>query len=333
MEHQVVFTAPGEVRITSEELPSPTADQVLVRTRRSLVSAGTETIVLSGRSAPGSKWADFGRFPFSPGYSNAGEVVAAGPGVSMWKPGDRVVSGARHVTAYLSPQEALLPIPDAVSYDEAAWFHIAIIVLNGVRQARIELGEPVVVVGMGVLGQLAAQFARLEGGYPVVALDLVPDKVNLAKKCGAHIGVIASAKDAHQSIKDLTGGRGASVVIDCTGSAKAFAHVVKLAARLGRVVLLGAPPVPVTVDLHDDIIISGLTVLGCHEGTSPEVQTDRHYWTRTNNARLFLDLVADHLVRTEPLTTHHFAWRETAAAYALLMEQPQQAVGVLLDWD
>ncbi|HEY9247752.1 MAG TPA: zinc-binding alcohol dehydrogenase [Rariglobus sp.] len=125
------------------------------------------------------------KYPFYPGYSNAGVVAQTGPGVTRFKAGDRVASRTAHQHFVIARETDLVAIPDNVSDDEAVWFGIACIVQNGIRRAEHELGDAVVIIGLGLLGQLAVQFARLSGAREIIAIDTAPRRLEFARAHGA----------------------------------------------------------------------------------------------------------------------------------------------------
>src|SRR5437588_7827355 len=154
--HRVVFTAPRQVALEEQEWGEPGPGQALLRTERTLISTGTELTALTGDFPPGSRWADYIRYPCSVGYSNAATVIAVGEGVEGVRPGDRVASTSAHATYAVRRAADLWPVPAQVAPEAAAFSTLAEIVMGGVRRSRLAFGEAVVIVGAGLLGQLAA---------------------------------------------------------------------------------------------------------------------------------------------------------------------------------
>src|SRR5262249_25687363 len=151
-------------------------------------------------------------------------------------------------------------VPAGLSLERAAFTTLGAVALYGTRRAHIELGETVVVLGLGVVGQLAAQFARMNGAWPRIPAALVEARRRVALTCGAHEALDA-ADDLPGAIRARTGGEGADVVLDCTGRA----GTVKLASQClrigGRLVVVGSPHEEVTLeDLFDWIADKELTV-------------------------------------------------------------------------
>ena len=330
--YKVVFDAPRECVLTPIEAPEPGRAQVLVRTERTLISTGTELTALAGDFAPQSRWARYVRYPWDAGYSNAGVVVAVGDGVAEWQPGDRVASMARHGTVATVGRDRLWRIPDEVSDEEACFATLAEIAMNGVRRGRVTFGESVVIVGAGLLGQLAAQICRQAGASPVVVVDPAVDRLEKAGQLAGAVVLGMPVEEALRPIEDATRGGLADVVIEATGNPVVITHALQLARRMGRVVLLGSPRGPVSIDFHDEVHTLGLEIIGAHNSTHPPAETPDHRWTVARHVELFFDWLTTGRLNVRDLVTHRYAWRQTREAYTMLLEDRSQALGVVLDW-
>ncbi len=343
---RVVFAAAREATVESVPIGAPGPGQILVRGEWSLISTGTEMTAYTGDFPRGeSAWGTYVRYPFHPGYSLVGVVEAAGEGAGAGV-GQRVAVEAAHASHVLvdapgpeaaaggegrhSPS-AVLPVPDGVAPEEATFQTLARIVLNGLRLAEPELGESVAVIGCGLLGQLAIRFARLAGAMPVVAVDLSRARLERALASGADVALEADDGDLPAALRATTGGRLADAVIDVTGAPASFVTATRLARDMGRVVLLGSPRGPVTVDLHDDVHSRGLRVIGAHASTTPRRETPLTPWTMRRNAELFFALVQAGRLSVADLISHRFALAGAKDAYARLDEDRASAMGVLLD--
>jgi threonine dehydrogenase-like Zn-dependent dehydrogenase len=193
-------------------------------------------------------------------------------------------------------------------------------------------GESVAIVGAGLLGQLAAQFCRAAGAWPVLVIDTAAARLRSARRKGAAQTIRATADDAREEVARWTAGRMADVVFEITGNPAAFPGAVRLARRLGRVVLLGSPRGPVTLDLHDEVHTLSLEVIGAHNSAHPASETPNTPWPAARHARLFYEWQAAGVVDVRPLITHRYSWREAPAAYAMLLADRSRALGVILDW-
>ncbi len=333
---RLISYAPNTMRVEDFELPDKAPPgSVLLEARISLISPGTEVANYRGittqRQAVGPDWS---KAPYMPGYSFAGTILSVGEGVAAWQAGDRVVTLARHAShAVVDAPQTLVAIPDEVSFDRAAFATLGMIALNGVRLPRIELGESVAVIGAGMVGQLAMQFARLSGGRPVVAIDLVPERLDLATRCGAHAAINPQNQDIEATGRQLTRNRMFDVVIEATGSPAAFNPALKLAGWRARVVALGSTRgIVKDVDVYQDIHFKGLTVLGAHFGTHPLVENSHARWTRANNMRVALDFIAGGALDVDSLTTMKVPASQGPEMFHLLATEKEKAMGILLDW-
>ncbi len=328
----IYFTGKEQVELKSEDVREPGPGEILIRSRRSLISTGTELTCYSRRFDPGTHWDSWVKYPFTPGYSNVGEVVAMGTGVEGIRVGDRVATRTGHHQYSVRPAAHGLLIPDGVSDEDAAWFAIASIVQNGVRRAEHRLGEVIVVTGLGILGQLVVQYARLSGASEVVAIDLSESRLQKASAHGATRTLLMPVDQARAEVERLTEGRGADCAYDVTGHAPVFSHVLRLVRTFGKVILLGDSGAPAQQHLSPDLIRRGLQVIGAHDGNAPSSATDHAWWTHANMQRLFFQYVERGQMCVSDLVTARYHPEEAAKAYSELLRDRSQALGVLFDW-
>ncbi|PAU93164.1 dehydrogenase [Aliifodinibius salipaludis] len=251
-----------------EEVPTPRvgAGKVLIKTQRSLVSLGTEKMLVNfgqanllekARQQPekvkqvidkmktdGIKptlEAVFRKLdtPLPLGYSQAGEVIAVGKGVTEFQVGDRVISNGNHAEVVAVPKNLVAKIPEGVSYDEASFTVVGAIGLQGIRLIKPTFGETVVVLGLGLIGIISAQILKANG-CNVIGLDLDPDKVEKARSYGI-TAINSGQQDPVKFVEQKTNNVGADAVL-ITASTKSNA-VIKQAANMsrkrGRIVLVG----------------------------------------------------------------------------------------------
>ncbi len=363
----------GRTRVA--DVPSPTLrmGSVLVRTRWSLISAGTEKLVieLAGKSILGKARARpdlvkktiekvkregvvatyravsgrlAGDVPL--GYSAAGEVLEIGAGVTGLAPGDRVACAgagyANHAEILCVPRNLCARVPDGVELKNACAATLGAIALHGVRTADARLGETVVVVGCGLLGQLAVQMLRASG-VRVVAVDRDAGRAALAKRLGADVAVGGDENPA-PAVNGITGGQGADAAIVCAGSDSSapVSLAASLCRRRGVVVVVGA----VGMDLERRTFYEKELSLrmstsygpGRYDPTYEERGLDYPYayvrWTEGRNLDAFLGLVARGAVDLAPLYSHEFAIDDAESAYGLVTgEKAEPFLGILLRYD
>lgn len=256
----------GNTLLENVSTPLVRKGQVLIKTHRSLVSLGTEkmlvefgkgNLISKARQQPEkvkqvldkiktegllpTLEAVFNKLdePLPLGYCNVGEVIAVGEGVSEFTIGDRVASNGPHAEIVCVPKNLVARIPDNVSYEEAAFTVIGSIGLQGIRLSNPTLGETYVVIGLGLIGLLTAQLL-LANGCEVIGFDFDPRKVELAASKGIK-AYLASSVDSVKTVESLTGNIGADAVI-ITASTKSndvISQAAQMCRKRGRIILVG----------------------------------------------------------------------------------------------
>ncbi len=330
----IVIAEPRTIEIREEDIPTPGDGEVLIRAVCSLISTGTEMTAYTGDfPRDKSAWANYVKYPFRTGYSHVGRVVELGSGVEGLAVGDRVFSHAHHASLVLQKAPRVVKLPPGVPDDQAALASISAIAMNGVRMAEIALGEAVVVVGLGIVGQMAIRYARLNGAYPLIAMDVSDERLSTARAAGATHSVNPRSQDALSVVSGITRGRKADVVFDVTGNPSVIPTLPPLLHRAGRLILLGSPRGKTTIDLHDEIHTFGLRVIGAHASNHPQIETPFNQWTHARNIELYLDLLGAGLIQTADLITNRYPWHEAAEVYRSLMEDRTRTLGVILNWE
>ena len=305
-------------RIQKRELPPLEPTEVRIRTQVSLISPGTERAFFLG--LPNTTQI----YPQFTGYNNIGEIVDVGGQVSGLEPGMRVASPTHHASLVQALGSDTYPVPGGVEDQIASFFNLTSIALQGVRKARIEIGECVAVFGAGLVGLLAAQLAQLNGALPITIIDPEAKRLAFAQE----VGVSALA-----SPNGLTGDAAPSVVIEATGHPNAVNTALALAATGGRVVLLGSTRgVTPEVNFYRDVHRKGLTVIGAHDIARPQYESHAGYWTQSDDRKVALRLLAAGRLQVEPLITHQLPWDDAVSAYETLRSWDANALGIILDW-
>jgi predicted dehydrogenase/threonine dehydrogenase-like Zn-dependent dehydrogenase len=357
-----------------EDIPPPTLrpEGVLVRVRRSLISLGTERAVLElasmgmvgkARQRPDlvakvlnkarqeGLWNTFKVIrnlmdsPIPLGYSCAGEIIAVGEDATEFAPGDRIACAglnfANHAEIDYVPRNLAVKLPAAVSYDAACFVTVGAIAMQGVRLAHLQLGDKVVVMGLGLVGQIVAQLVRCAGGT-VIATDLDPSKLELAARLGAHHIVADGPLDA--VVKDATGGHGADAVIVCAASKSSdpLRRAGALSRLKGRVIVVGDVGMDIErrafFEKELEVVVSRSYGPGrydpSYEARGIDYPLPYVRWTEQRNMQSFLELVARGTVDVASLVTHRFAIADAAAAYRVVTgEVDERAIAMLLEYD
>lgn len=328
----LVFPEPERVLIEERDVDPPDADEVLVETERTLVSTGTELTILSGEFPPGSNWADY-EYPFRPGYNNIGRVLETGSVVSEISVGDRVATYGPHQEYVTAGADQCRPIPDDVSDDEAAFFTIAEIVMNGIRRGRLDWGETTAIYGLGLLGQLTVRLSAVAGARPVVGIDLADSRVEyLPDRPGVH-GVDATESDPETVVREVSGDDSlADVVFELTGNPDAIPGEFDVLRDQGRFVVLSSPRGPTTFDFHQRCNAPSYEIIGAHNKSHPDRATRQQPWTQHNHCDLFFQYLAEGSLTVDSLVSDRVDYSDAPDLYETLLEDRTTAMGVLLEW-
>ena len=221
-------------------------------------------------------------------------MVEVGRNVSGYSEGDRVASTHGHTSHFVTSPSRLLKIePSDAASEELVFFNLGAIALQGVRKARIELGESTLVIGQGLIGSLALQLAKLSGAVPVIAADLTDSRLELSKNIGADFTFNPEDTDFSKQLSAATMGKGPTVVIEATGHPDAITTALDVAGWGARVVLLastrGETP---KVNFYRDVHKKGLILYGAHNSIRPRQESSPNFWTSEDDGRLMLSLIA-----------------------------------------
>lgn len=357
----------GETEVADVPCPAVKHGQVLIRSSRTLVSVGTERMLVEFGKA---NWIDKARHqpdkvrmvldkiktdglvptveavfnkldqPLPLGYCNVGVVMETGTGVSGVLIGDRVVSNGKHAEAVSVPFNLCAKVPDGVSDDEAAFTVIGAIGLQGIRLVQPTLGEAVVVTGLGLIGLVTVQLLRAQG-CRVLGIDFDEDKLTLARQFGAEVVNLTAGEDPVSAAQTFSRGRGVDAVI-ITASTKSTEPVHQAALmcrKKGRIVLVGVTGLELS---RADFFEKELTFqVSCSYGPG---RYDPNYeekgqdypigfvrWTEQRNFEAVLDMMADGRLNVALLVSHRFPIDDAIKAYELVGGSAP-ALGILLQY-
>ncbi len=362
----------GELKVEDVPIPVLKPGGLLVRNCFSLVSAGTErmlvdlgqkSIVGKARARPDlvkqvwqrvkkdglvstfRKVMESIETPMPLGYSSSGLVEAVGEGVAGYRAGEMVACAgagyANHAEVVFVPRNLCVKVPEGVSPEEAAFTTVGSIALQGIRRARPQLGENVAVIGLGLVGQITVQMLKANG-CRVFGIDIDPEKVTLAQKLGAHDATVTDKAQAFCS--DLSDGLGMDSVI--ITAATTSSEPIQLAGHIsrdrGRIVVVGSVGMEVPRDLYYrkelDLRLSRSYGPGRYDSTYEEKGVDYPVgyvrWTERHNMEEFLRLVAQRDVKPEELVTHVFDFDDALSAYDIITGKTQEKyLAILLRYD
>ena len=330
---RVIFPEPMRIKIEKFELKEPAENEVLIETKATLISTGTELTALTGDFPDQSAWSTYVRYPFVPGYSSVGKVIECGSGVKDFSVGDIVASLSPHATHALVKADQLVRIPEGIKAENACFHTIAAGVMNSIRLARVSLGDSVVIVGLGLLGQMATIFSRMAGAYPIIAIDLSENRLKIAKTSGAtHVLRADNWDRIREEVRRITKNRMADKVFEVTGNPKVIPETITLAKSMGYFIVLSSPRGKTNLDFHDEVNRPSRIIIGTHFTSQPKYETPYNPWTRKRNTELFFDLLLSGYLKIDHLITHKYQWRDADKAYKMLLEDRTKALGVILQF-
>jgi threonine dehydrogenase-like Zn-dependent dehydrogenase len=315
----------GKHNVVVEDAPKPVpgTNEVRIRAVTSLISRGSE---IGGRYSREEEID-----PERMGYSLAGIIDATGDGVSDLKSGDRVVSLAPHAQYAVRPSPSTDPdefpwvvkLPETVTLDDAPYYPLVAAAVSWWEIEEAIQSDVVVILGQGLVGSLMLQVAKAAGHETVIAIDALSGRCETASLLGADFVVNARDEDPVAAVTKITNGAGADIVAYAVGGPagpRAFEQGVEMLASGGLIHLIGLyedAPLPLNSGM-----IQGKRLIG-------------GYYNQSVDARISaraLYLLAVRAIDTSHMTTHRFHHTEAAQAYRLLNDNPEHALGVLLDW-
>lgn len=320
---RVIFPAANTVELETFDPGAPGDGEVEVRTICSLISTGTEGIVLTQDFSSDTGWANYGRLPFHPGYAAVGIVERVGTGVVSPKPGDVVAIRRGHASRHIVPASDCVPVPDGIADEHAVWFALASIGFRGFQATGVTIGDDILVVGAGPIGQMLLRWCAVVGASRIVVVDPLPQRLTFARRGGATSVIDRGIEEAAAAIGDTSEVPG--IIADTTGNARVFRSLLRIAPRFARIILLGDTGHPEEQRLTHDLVLKGLSVTGAHDG-------HERGWPQARVSNRFYDLLAAGRFPLDGLITHRFRPQDAAEAYALTSTRRAETMGVLFDW-
>ncbi len=337
-----IFKGPYEFEICDREKPEPLENEVLIRVR-SVGICGSDIHPYRGngidRREPG----------IIMGHEAAGDVEAVGKNVSQWKPGDRVAvnpqincekcemcrQGLPHLCDHslligssmrgfldgamcqyiVIHEKQLYRLPDEVSYDYGTFLDPLGNAIHLINRGTVQLGDTVVIMGVGTIGLLAVQTAKLAGAMKVIAIDLSDYKLSVAQEVGADICLRSDAEDFMERIKEETDGKGPDVVVEAVGISATYNMAVNMCRKRGTVIALGFTKPVLEINIQQ-IVYKELHVLGS-TGYARECGTTLEYLRQDK-------------VDIEKVITHRLPLEEVKKGFDLLCERDSRAIKVIL---
>jgi len=357
----------GGTEIVDVPCPGVTSGTLLIRSSRSLVSVGTERMLVEfgranlidkARQQPDKVRQVLDKVrtdglvptietvrnklaqPLPLGYCNVGTVLEVGANVSNFSPGDRVASNGKHAEVVNVPKNLCARISDDVDDESAAFTVIGAIALQGIRLTAPTLGETIVVTGLGLIGLMAVQLLKAQG-CRVIGIDLDPARLELARKFGAETVDLSTGQDPITSAQSSTKDRGVDAVLitASTKSHKPIHQAAQMCRQRGRIVLIGVTGLELS---RADFYEKELTFqISCSYGPG---RYDRGYeeegydyplgfvrWTEQRNFEAVLDMMAEGRLDVKPLISHRFSIDAAKEAYKIV-GGAEPSLGIMLEY-
>ena len=332
---QIVFTKPYTAEyLTVDEVDFDKIDDnaVVVKTVVSTISAGTERSNFIGDKTV-SVSSDNTPFPRTCGYSSAGVVVAIGKAVTKVKIGDRAVAfWGKHKNYNILTESNIVKIENGVSFNEAALSFIATFPLSAVRKTKLELGESCLVMGLGILGQVAVMLVKAGGAYPVIACDPVKERREEALKNGADYAFNPLETGFAEKVKELTGG-GVNTAIEVTGVGAGLDETLDCMAKMGRVALLGCTrDSDFTIDYYRKVHGPGISLIGAHTLARPSLESYPSHFTHEDDIKTVLNLCGGGRLPLKNLIKEIVSPKDCQAVFTRLGVDKNFPLGVQFDW-
>ncbi len=337
---QAVIAEPFKVAVREVDLPAPADNQVLVAAEVSAVSPGTELAVYTGthqwlKDPNLPDW----KFPFRPGYSAAGTVVAVGAKVTGWQPGDRVSYPGNHASAELltigHERGRLWKLPEGIAAEPASLACILRYGMGASIRAGITLGRSAAVLGLGLIGQGALRCLIAAGALPVIGIDSVRMRREAALAAGADLALDPTEPDLRGRLSAFLGNRGAEVVADATGVPDAVPTAMSLACDGGQVVVVGSPRGRAKdVNFYDDLHRRYIEVTGAHGNMLFEPAHTRlaGAWDIHKAQHWLLAALARGRLNLDRLITHRIGPEGLGEAYEGLLKKKEEYLSVVIRW-
>ncbi len=367
MKHLLQSVKTGRIRVVDAPAPSTQPGSLVIQTRSSLISAGTERMMIDfGRAG----WIDKARQqpdkvrqvidkaktdgisatydavrakldqPLTPGYSQVGSVLEVGRDCPGFSVGDRVISNGSHAEVVRISKNLCARVPDSVADEQAAFTVVGAIALQGIRLAAPTLGETFVVTGLGLVGLLTLQLLRAQG-CRVIGLDFDASRLSLAERFGARVVDLSRGADPLAAANEWSSGRGVDGVLitAATQSNEPVHQAAQMCRPRARIVLVGVTGLELS---RDDFYKKELTFqVSCsygpgrhdpsYEDKGGDYPIGHVRWTEQRNFEAVLALMADGKLDVEPLVSHRFPFERAPEAYDLLVSE-EPSLGIMLEY-
>ncbi len=334
---KVIITGKQQVElktVNSDEVDLK-RDEVFIETQYSFISAGTELSIFNATEERVYQPGFFCTYPCNSGYANVGVVRAIGEGVTVCKPGQRVFTFGPHASHIkLKQKSMIIEVPQNMDGAMAAASRMAGVATTGIYVSDIGKNDWVVVFGLGMVGNIAAQ-AYQALGCRVIGVDLNEARREIAKECGVSHVIGGNQEEVQEAISNITGKQMANIAVDAVGHSKVVIQALQATAQYGQLILLGSPRVPVEGNITEilaDIHRRNITVRGALEWCLPDYSEFAGRDSLYTKQQMIFDWIERGILKIKPMISHVIDPARINEAYMGLTNQPDLFTGIVLDW-
>ena len=335
---EVVVTGQNRVELQTNEFDATiqSPNEILIETEYTFISSGTELANYTGRDPKVFQKGTWCAYPWRSGYANVGIVREVGANVTRAKPGDRVFTYGRHASIIRYSQDRLIaPIGESIDPAVVAASRMAGVAMTSIIVSEIETNARVIVFGLGLVGNLAAQMFQIHG-CRVIGVDPVEERRKLAERCGITDTVGGDTDEVQAQLQDLTNGELGHITVDAVGHSSVVMQALRATASHGQLVILGSPRVSVPGDLTEllsDTHLRWITIRGALEWCVPMYPDIGNRVSQFSKQQTIFDWMARGELDVESLISHRLKPEHIKQAYDGLLNEPDIWTGVVLDWN
>lgn len=335
---EVVVTGQNQVEVQSNEFDATiqSPNEILIDTEYTFISSGTELANYTGREPKVFQQGSWCAYPWRSGYANVGIVREVGADVTRASPGDRVFTYGRHASIIRYSQNRLIaPVGESIDLGVVAASRMAGVAMTSIIVAEVDTNARVIVFGLGLVGNLAAQMFQILG-CRVIGVDPVEERRKLAERCGIVDTVGGDAEEVQGHLQELTNGELGNITIDAVGHSSVVMQALRATTSHGQLVILGSPRVSVPGDLTEllsDTHLRWITIRGALEWCVPMYPDTGNRVSQFSKQQTIFDWISRGELDVESLISHRLKPEQIKQAYDGLLNEPNVYTGVVLDWN
>lgn len=343
----IIINGPHQVELIEEDIPKAGPGEIVVEAELSGISSGTEMFLYRG-TYPNfrlKKWPQWQEYPVRPGYELVGRVVEVGPSLAggeteqtigslqpggavlmsdstEFEIGDRVICLGMHQQYANVPATLAAKLPDFVTDEQATLAVLGTTTMHSTRRLEIEYGSTVAVIGMGVVGNLALQHAKLGGAGKTIALDLDPSRLDLAKRVGADYTIQVGQEDLVEAVLECTQQMGADAVVEATGAPGTLQLALEIMRDRGCVELLGWMTEDPSFSFGDLYFKEGKIIATRAIGPEPGLPYSYVRWCYDQSLRLVVEMIGDGRLKTDFFEPSKYPYTDIGRVYDQIDKEP-----------